>query len=646
MTEDDTPKAAVAVEGVGGAGDLTKGESSTQLPERRVRTVGIGVKPPYNPDMLAAQLEKNETLAAGIRKKSRYEVGFGFDVVPRRGVDPDDADEQQEAVAKSFWRGQDSKWQTAAGERSEPTTPEEVKELARQEYHGIGYCALEVLTDMEGRPVGLAYIPGRTIRTRKPQSQFDQPRHPEEGTFISPDGAQFASRGYVQVRDGRRRYFGEFGDRYRGLDVEFNAHGDDDPPRVDYVDDDTDGEPIFVDRETGEVVEGSAEELPNGPANELIFVRNPSPLTQDYGVPDWISATRTISADEAAKAYNQQFFDNDTIPRFVIKVTGGELTQESKDDLRNMLDGLREESHRAVLLEVEKFQSQLDKDIQIELEPLGQGVSEEMDFRRFREKNEHEIAKVLEVPPILIGVTETSNRSNSKEQVREFALEVIQPEQHKFAERLYQTIHQTALGVTDYTIEYELRGAEQPREDAETARRKIQAVNGAVPINRALEMVGLDPLPDEHPVDGQTLVANVPNGGDVVEQDRPDFAPPEENKVGELDWEVVEAELAAKGQIETMQFASSNLVDGLYDFEENQLFLSFDRDGTNSLYAYMNVPVTEWQALTQAGSHGSYHYHNIRLVYAYIEITNFHSRLPEGPSPDPEDVPEDIPADA
>jgi len=38
-----------------------------------------------------------------------------------------------------------------------------------------------------------------------------------------------------------------------------------------------------------------------------------------------------------------------------------------------------------------------------------------------------------------------------------------------------------------------------------------------------------------------------------------------------------------------------------------------------------------------------YHYDSIRLEYPYVEVTNFHDRLPEGPSPDPDDVPDDIP---
>lgn len=630
----DGEKIALNVESLGGGPTLSKEDSSTQLPDRRIQSLNLGVKPPYNPDRLAAFLELNETLATGIRKKSRYEVGYGFSIVPVDDVDPDEADPLERAAVETFWRGRDSRWLTGPRRSAEPTTPEEVKELSRQDYHAIGWQCLEVLVNAEGVPVGLAHVPANTVRVRKSDGDED-------------------ARGYVQRRGGQKRYFGEFGDRYRGLEAKIKGNEDD--LRVTYQSTDDDEEPIFVDKETGEVATGDASGLPNGPANELIFIRNPSPLEQDYGVPDWVSAIRTITADEAAKDYNREFFDNDTIPRFVIKVKGGELTEESKRDLKQMLHGLREEKHRTVVLEVKKFQTQIDEDVEIELEPLGQGISEEMDFRLFREKNEHEIAKVLEVPPILIGVTETSNRANSKEQVREFATDVIAPEQHKFAERLYQTIHQQAFGVTDWTIEYELRGADQPKEDAEVARRKIQAVNGAIPINRALEMIGEDPLPEDHPIDGDTLVAEIrggppggqpPPGGPGAEQDRPDYLPPADNKIGERDWADVEADLATKDPIETKQFDSSNLDEGLYDFGERELYLSFKREeGANSLYAYVDVPAAEWAGLVTASSHGSYHYDSIRLEYPYIEITNFHDRLPQGPSPDPEDVPDGVPSE-
>ena len=651
MSESDDTMAKIHVDGIGGEATLSKAATSTQLAERRIRSLSVGVKPPYNPDRLASFFELNETLATGIRKKSRYEVGLGFDIAPHPYVDADDADEEQREVIRDFWRGPTSRWQTSADRSAEPATPEEVKELARQDYHLVGWLALEVLTNAEGKPVGLAHVPANTVRVRRPQEAInhDQAQHPEDGRFVDGDIADFASRGYVQVRNGRRRYFGEFGDRYRGLEPVIKTSGDG-PPTVTYkVNTDNDKEPVFVDRETGDVALGSAENLDNAPANELIFIKNPNPLEDDYGVPDWVSAMRTISADEAAKDYNREFFQNDTIPRFVIKVTGGELSEESRNDLEQMLDGLREESHRAVILEVEKFQQQLDADVEIELEPIGQGISEEMDFRQFREKNEHEIAKVLEMPPIKIGVTGTSNRSNSDQQDKDFALEVIQPEQHKFSTRLYKTIHQTAFGVTDWTVDYELRGADQPKEEAQMAEQRVRAMRlaGVGLVDEAREELGLEPLGE--PYGSMTLQEFEEEfGGNPTGEGETEAVhePPAEYQIGSREWSTVKSELVAKDSIEQLQFNSSNLDEGLYDYDEQILYLSFLRtDGQSSLYAYVDVPPSEWAGLTAAGSAGGYHYDSIRLEYPYIEITNFHDRLPEGPTPDPGEIPDDIPTE-
>jgi hypothetical protein len=272
-----------------------------------------------------------------------------------------------------------------------------------------------------------------------------------------------------------------------------------------------------------------------------------------------------------------------------------------------------------------------------------------MEFEAFRSRNEHEIAKVHEVPPILINVTDTSNRANSKEQVREFATDVIAPEQAKFESRLYTILHQQALDVDEWTIDFELRGADQPAEEARMAEQRVRAMRlaGVATVNQALEELGLPTREDEY---GDMMLAefeaefsdNGVSEGDDVEAmlTRSKAAPPESNKIGERKTVDIDVE---KDPIEQTTFNSSNLDEGLYDFGERELYLSFQRpDGQNSLYVYVDVPVAVWSALVNAPSAGSYHYSEIRMEYGYLEITNNHERLPEGPTPDPGDVPDDV----
>jgi len=609
------------------ASAMDKAAETTQLDERRIATdVGRGIVPPYNPETLASFQELNETHQACLRMKARYEVGYGFDIVPHPQADEPDPEGEAHKRVEDFWQGSDSRWQLGP-EGTATSTPEEVLELSRLDYHGIGWAALEILVEGDGTPVGLAHVPATTVRVRKTTT-----------TTETDDGEEVeeieSGHGYVQIRQGRRRYFGEAGDRY----------GDD---------------PTFVDAENGDVA-STAEELENDPANELIFVPNPSPLSLYYGIPDWVAAMRTMAADEAAQEWNHDIFDNLGIPHYAVKVYGGKLTEDSKQELRELQQNLKGERYRTAILEVEGFEFEEDNplqegdpsDVEIEFEPLGATDSNDMEFQEFRRRNEHEIAKVHEVPPILINVTDTSNRSNSQAQVQEFAEGVIAPEQSKFEARLYKILHQTALGVDDWTIDFELRGADNAKQEAQLAEQRVRSMRlaGVGTVNEAREELGLSPFEDED-LGNMTLAEyEAEVGGDAggdgeTEAARSAQAPPPENKVGEREWASVDSRLETKDAIEQTQFDSSNLAEGLYDIEAQELYLSFKRpDGQNSLYVYVDVPQNIWAALNSAGSHGSYHYSYIRMEFPYMEVTNFHDRLPQGPAPDPEDVPDDIPS--
>lgn len=160
---------------------------------------------------------------------------------------------------------------------------------------------------------------------------------------------------------------------------------------------------------------------------------------------------------------------------------------------------------------------------------------------------------------------------------------------------------------------------------------------GVGTVNEAREELGLDPLDDDElgeltlqefeaeftGGDGGDEAASTPD--EDAEQTQPSYLPPPKNRAGER----AGLELANKQEVDTQQFDSSNLDQGLYDHEDRELYIRFDRDdGVDSLYVYLNVPPAEWEALQEAASHGSYHYDNIRLDYQYEEITDNHERLP------------------
>ncbi|QBJ01189.1 portal protein [Natrialba phage PhiCh1] len=465
-----------------------KSAETQQLQEERAsRTRGGARRPPFNPVKMAELLEHNETHAKCVHAKSRYVAGFGINIIPHPEAEDPDRDGEQYERVWDFWFGDDSNWQVGPVE-SERATATNVLQTAWTDYEAIGWLTIEILTQTDGTPTGLAYVPGHTIRKRMDE------------------------RGFVQLLEEKEKYFGVAGDRYQT-----NGNGDLDP--------------VFVDAD-----DGSTGTSVSNPANELIFKRNHSPLYPHYGAPDIIPAVKTIRGDSAAQDYNIDFFENDGVPRIAIIVKGAELTEKGREEMRNLIEDNNEDNHRTAFIETEKIVQNEDylnladgadrSDVEIRLEPLTVGIDEEASFLEFRGRNEHDILKVHDVPPVIAGVVESGAFStDAEEQRKEFAEETIQPKQHDFGELLYELVHKQGLDAPDWTIEFELAKPDTKLQDVEIASQRVQAMQGLLTVNELRDEFGFEPFPEEHVYGGETLVAEVTGGsgpgggiGDQIEQ--------------------------------------------------------------------------------------------------------------------------------
>ena len=456
--------------------------SSDQLNERSIGiTVGQGIQTPYPTHQLAGLQELNGTHAVCVEKKAKREVGYGFELTPHENVDQEDASEEERERARNFWRSRDTIWKlgpkgTARG------TPTEMHEKARQDYHGIGWAALEIIyAGFDDEPAGMAYLPAKTVRVKKKR---------EKGDFVNE---QIAGHGFVQKRNGKTRFFAEAGDRQR-TNIDGNA------------------DPRYVDRETGEVYTDIEAMRSAGatPANELLFIPNPHPNTLYYGLPTWISEIQTMVADQEARRFNRERLSNDLILDYIIIVENGELTEDSREEVREHIKGLREgDKPGALILEADDLADtgygDGDRNVKIRIEPAAHFGDEDMSFVKYREMNEKDIAKVHNVPLQLLGNHDATN-SNTEEAIREFTEEVIQPEQERYAERLYRVIHQQILDVHDWTIDFVTKGAGNRRQDTEIGKMTADSIGSVLTVNQALELFDVEPREDEI---GQMLVSEV-----------------------------------------------------------------------------------------------------------------------------------------
>lgn len=462
--------------------------ASDQLDNRQLGiTVGNGLSPPYPPDRLASLQELNGTHAVAVGKKAKREVGFGFDLVAHPRTD--NPSEEEREIVEDFWLDRNSTWKT--GPKGTPaSTPTEVFELARQDYHGIGWLAIEILYNgFADQPGGLAYLPSKTVRVKK---KID------DGSYVDD---QVAGHGYVQKRNGRTRYFAEGGARHQT-----DADGNEDPR--------------YVDRETGDVYESVDAMRAAGakPANELLYIPNPHGNTLYYGLPTWISEIQTMVADQEARRYNRKRLENDLMLDYVIIVEGGELSEDSREDIREHIDGLREsDGPGAWILEPEDLADSgidVDDSVSIRVEPMTQPGQQDMDWEQFRELNERDIAKAHNIPLQALSRHDATN-SNTSAALREFTKEFIEPNQESFAERLYRIIHQQILDVSDWTINFVTKGGEDELRQAEIGALAADSAAGqAMTAGQALDLFGLEA---DETVEGM-LLAELGRSGGLLEQ--------------------------------------------------------------------------------------------------------------------------------
>jgi PBSX family phage portal protein len=491
--EDPTESDLQKLSDVSATADVEKAEDTQQSSDNDYSARDY-FTPKKDPGQLLTLLEKSETHQRCVSAKSKGVAGHGFDLVPHESVDADDVGEPPDALDE-FWR--EGTFQLGPG--AIHATANEVLESAWNDLEATGYLSIEVLANpLDGTPTGLAHVPSKDIRKRR-----DAPGYVELDSHGQPDG-----------------YYAPAGARY------------------------ADDDPVFVDAETGEWANSAGGV--GTVANELIVIRNYSALAPHYGLPDIVPGIKTLGGDIAAREYNRDYFDNNTVPRMAVIVEGGELTEKSWKDLEATFKKLRGEgeSHRSVLLETKStIETQLGESTgaNIRIEPLGVGVQEDAGFIDYRDNNEHYILQAHGVPPVVAGRTQDVNRSTAKSQRVNFAQETIKPKQKRFAARLCQILHVQAFEEPDWTIEFETHGSSNDLRESKILSNKASAVQAAGKVLTANELRSeLFDLPPIEDVDGDP----------VGQKNAPDNPPDDE-----------QAEASASMPLEKADYSSGDVVD-------------------------------------------------------------------------------------
>lgn len=159
--------------------------------------------------------------------------------------------------------------------------------------------------------------------------------------------------------------------------------------------------------------------------NEIIHLKEYSPLNTFYGIPDIVAAMLSLRGDQMASRYNLDYFENKAVPRYIITVKGAKLSPEAEDKLfRFFQTGLKGQSHRTLYIPLPGDQE--GNKIEFEMHPIENGV-QEASFDKYRQRNRDDILMAHQVPLSKLGGIDSGGLSAAMSQDRTFRDQVAKP---------------------------------------------------------------------------------------------------------------------------------------------------------------------------------------------------------------------------
>jgi PBSX family phage portal protein len=223
--------------------------------------------------------------------------------------------------------------------------------------------------------------------------------------------------------------------------------------------------------------------------NEIIHLKQYSPLNTFYGIPDIMAAISSLHGDQLASQYNIDYFGNKAVPRYVVTLKGAKLSEDAEDKMFRFLQtGLKGQSHRTLYIPL-PGDSDGNK-VEFKMDPIENGV-QEASFREYRKQNRDDILIAHQVPLSKIGGGDSSQIAAALAQDRTFKEQVARPAQENLEKILSKIIREK----TDIL---ELRFNELTLTD-EIAQSQIleRYVKTQIMVpNEAREMLGLPQRPD------------------------------------------------------------------------------------------------------------------------------------------------------
>lgn len=459
-------KGSVAARVTSIGNNVKRADTSRQIEQEDVfQQVGVKdtiLQPPYAPTFLAACVERSNMLKQCIAAIVTNVALTGYDTVATRQDTPIDEDENEEL--KSFIEAPNSE---------ESLTGLHAKVV--DDYETFGYAFIEAIRDRKQRISLLRHSKAFDTRLLPKNKELSAVTYEvTRGRRRSTVTEHRAFRRFVQVINGRVRYFKEFGDQRK------------------------------MDFQTGEYSDSVPEDRQ---ATEILHIRQNS--IDAYGVPRWINQLPSILGSRESEECNLRYFEDNTVPPMILSVAGGRLTAQSYKELRDAIEKQAvgtDRQHKMLLIEAVPERESLEEKgnpITLKVDKLTDARQSDGLFKDYDESNQSKIRSSFRLPPVAVGLSQDVTFATANVSAFIAESQVYLPLRNIFDEFYNKRLVNGELGLNLSTVQLVSRVSLSS--NPETIIKSLTALNamGALTPRMANRLgnqvlqVDLDPFPEE-----------------------------------------------------------------------------------------------------------------------------------------------------
>jgi PBSX family phage portal protein len=360
------------------------------------------IEPPYSLEYLAQLPDHSNILAQCVEAMETNIDGFGFMLEPIGEADPEndgvytkEAADERKRILHFF-------------EFCNPDIPySQLRRRVRRDLETLGNGYWEIVRDGEGSVAWIEHIEAHTMRLTKLDSHRIEVmlsiRDDESNEFRDCPHKKFFRR-FVQIRNGKKVYFKEFGD-----------------PRI-------------IDSRTGKVA--GEEDIVGGnfvPATEIIHFKLYSPHSP-YGMPRWIGNLLAVLGSRQAEEVNYEYFENNTVPPMALLVAGAlaeNTVSRIQDFINDNMKG-RKGFHKILVVEASPATDPVpgipSPKVSLEFKPLSDAQQKDALFDNYDRTNREKVRSSFRLPPIFVGLTSDYTRATARESKSVAEEQVFSPE--------------------------------------------------------------------------------------------------------------------------------------------------------------------------------------------------------------------------